>query len=135
LVEVAVRIACKLGTTIGETVADRYEAERSSSLAPLPPGAAEALVDIAQGIADLARGRVPPNTLHNIGVRVRHVIGLAGSTPALVRAGEEVIAACEALARVGAECSAALEAGRYPLAAERAGAALQRLRLGVSRGE
>lgn len=84
---VAMRIADKEGIKIGETVADRYEADEEAGPALLPPGIAGSLADIAQSIADLARGREQPNMLHNVGVRVRHVIGMAGSTPGCRRGG------------------------------------------------
>ncbi len=130
---VAVVTADRLGKIVGESTADRYEAGRANDSAPLSREVIEALVDIAEGIADLTHGRDNTTTLHNIGARVRHMIGMAGSTPDLVMAGDDVIAACEELARAGADCAAALKAGTYPELAEAAGGALQRLRAEASR--
>ena len=130
---VAVEIAGREGRVIGETVADRYEAERAR---PAPPPstrreAARALTEIAQSIADMARGRADATTLHNVGVWVRQAIAIGGSTPEVVLAGDAVIAACEDLAAGTSQCSAALSAGRYPEKAELAGTALQDLRAAI----
>lgn len=130
---VAVEIAGREGRVIGETVADRYEAERAR---PAPPPstrreAARALTDIAQSIADMARGRADATTLHNVGVWVRQAIAMGGRTPDVVLAGDRVIAACEDLATGTAPCSAGLSAGSYPQTSELAGTALQGLRAAI----
>lgn len=126
---VADEIAKREGRIVGQKVADRYEADRNRPVPrPVDREIARALVDIATGIADLTRGRQDATTLHNIGAHVRHVIGMGGSTPDVVRAGIAVIAACEYLAAATAECSTSIAAGTYPAKAERAGWALQRLR-------
>jgi hypothetical protein len=127
---VAVEIAKRTGYVIGEKVTDRYEATRAvpPPRPTLPRGAAGALADIAAGIADLTHGRGHATTLHNIGASVRQVIEAGGSTAALVLAGDAVIAACEDLASASVECSADLDAGRYPAPADAAGQALRTLR-------
>lgn len=122
---VTVEIAGRKGRVIGETVADRYEAERAR---PAPPPStrretARALTDIAQSIADIARGRADATTLHNVRVWVRQAIAIGGSASEVVLAGDAVIAACGNLAATS-QCSAALSAGSYPQKAELAGTAL-----------
>lgn len=129
---VAVEIAKRTDVAIGETVDDRYEAERrrvDADVAPrrLHPGPESALADIAAGIADLAHGRADTTTVHNVGAHVRHVIELSCSSPELVLAGHAVIAACEDLGKAGAECRAALDGGTYPEPALVAGLRLQAL--------
>lgn len=132
---VACLIADQAGIVVGEKVADRYERTRQEEAqrpAGLPREIAAALADVAEGIADLARGRGNATTVHNIGARVRHVIAMGGSTSTLVLAGDDVIAACEDLALAEAECAQALAAGVYPEPAEKAGEALRRFRGAVA---
>lgn len=129
---VAVEIARRTDIAIGETVDDRYDAERRRTDAEVvprrvPSALAPALADIAAGVADLAHGRGDLTTVHNVGARVRHVIALGGSSPDLVLAGDAVIAACENLGKAGSECRAALDGGNYPEPALVAGLRLQAL--------
>lgn len=79
----------------------------------------------------MARGRADATTLHNVGVWVRQVIAMGGSTPEVVLAGDAVIAACEDLAAGTSQCSAAVSVGSYPQKAELAGTALQGLRAAI----
>ncbi|MGA0595175.1 hypothetical protein [Enterovirga sp. CN4-39] len=86
--------------------------------------------DVGQRACDLPRHRRRLAALGRL-VAVRNRLpdrDSGRSRPGLVRAGDELIAACEQLARAGAECATALAAGQYPGPAERAGAALQRFR-------
>lgn len=129
---VAVEIAGREGRVIGEKVGDRYEAERARPALPSTRReVARALTDIAQSIAELARGRADATTLHNVGVWVRQAIAAGGSTPEIVIAGGAVIAACQDLAKAAAQSSAELAAGTYPRKAELAGTALQCLRSAI----
>lgn len=123
------------GRVVGETVADRYEAaaRRIQEVRPLDRETAFALSEISAAIADLARGRQDATTLHNVAVRIRHLVDRADGAASVGEAGRTLLGACERLVAAAEECRVALEAGLYPAAAEEAGSALRRLRSAVER--
>ena len=126
---VAVEIARRTGHRIGEKVVDRYEQSRAADQKPFPRRELiDALVEIAQGIADLSHGRGHATTLHNLCARVRLTADLAGSRPGVDEAAAQLLSALVELASAAEENEAALARATYPPRADRAGTALQRFR-------
>ena len=122
--KVAVEIARQTGHEIGKQGGAKWD-EARPRIDTRRREIADRLVEISRGIAALSAGRGDATTLHNIGVAARQVLDLAGATPALVLAADDVIAACEAI--ILAPTEAELSAGLYPSAVEEASRALQRL--------
>lgn len=125
---VALVIARRTGKVVGQKVADRYETDRHLVVDPHRREIAEALTDIAEAIAYLARGRENDTTLHNAEAAVHR---LTGHHPKAVEVGNDLRRALRDLASTPAESAAALAADVYPPRAETAGQALGRFRAAV----